>query len=145
MRAAVLLILFAVLGGVSAPARAGEPPKPDVRFFRKKLKSKTMETAWYRYRMGRHLVFDHIHPVLARQGLALNKDYFLDRNDALGVLAVTGTPEAVDLALKVLAYLDEGHPQISINVRIVSVNSRRYSTSLPRVTTRIFCRRKCSR
>jgi len=108
-------VLLAALLFASGLCRAGDP---DVRFFRKKLQSKTMETAWYRYKPGSQAVFDHVHPILARQGLALDKDYFLDRNDVMGVLAVTGPPEAVNLVLRVIAFLDEKRPQISINLRI---------------------------
>lgn len=107
-----LSVLLLLAGSV---ARAGEP---DVRFDRKNLASPAGETAWYRYRPGSQGIFDHVPPVLARQGFALNKDYFLDRDDPDGILAVTGRPEAVKVALEIIRFLDAERPQISVSVRI---------------------------
>ncbi|MHC4600794.1 MAG: hypothetical protein ACYS47_17520, partial [Planctomycetota bacterium] len=128
-------------GGEAKPKPKPEPkpkpkaePEPKVRFSRKKVRSKDLVTVWYRFRPlskgvpnsawpkdrpGRQMIFDHMHPVLTRQGLALNKDYFLDRDDKHGILAITGKPEVADLVLRVISYLDEDQPQIRISMRIV--------------------------
>ncbi|GEM_PF-2039560 len=116
LRASVLFPCLALLGGLfSGPADAGEK---NVRFFRKKLQSDKMETLWYRYRPGRQGVFDHVAQVLAKQGMAVNKHYFLDRDDKNGILAVTGPPDTVETVIKLISFLDEKRPQVRISVQI---------------------------
>jgi type II secretory pathway component GspD/PulD (secretin) len=118
MRGPVLALaaLWSLLGAGGALAQ-------DVTFAKKKLRSPTQETMWYRFRPGRQAVFDHLHPVLTRQGLQLDRDYFMDRDDRNCVLAVTGKPEAVALVLRAISFLDLERPQVKVSVQIAETLS----------------------
>ncbi len=124
MRRALGAILAACLtAALPAAVAAGE--KKEARFSRGKLKGPAGETVWYRFKSKESHIRDLVTKVLGRYGLKNGKDFTLHAHDHLGLLAITGSKDNVDLFRSLLEFLEEDQPQIKISVRIVETLSNR--------------------
>jgi len=129
--AGAFLVLAALLAA-PGPARAGETPKKP-GFSREKLSGKMGETIWYRFQAKNpkakgnehYHVIALVERVLKRYGLNAGKHYWLDRNDDLGLLAITGDRKWTKLIRSLLGFLEEEQPQVRIQARIVETLTTR--------------------
>jgi len=139
--AALLASALAVLPARSQQPAPPSPAPPETAFSGERLHGKAGETLWFRFEPGNPGAVDLVQRVLGRYGLAQGQHYWCDRNDPLGLLAVTGEARYVDLIRSVLGFLVEQQPQVRVKVRIVETYSSRdlqsgVETSLDRKTAK---------